>query len=158
MFRKMTAVFIALLLAFSLSGCILIPTHKNIELRYDVSEIAAIEIFNLGDEVYDLYELEELMEQNFMPVATLTSEQYAEFAERLGEFEFSFTYVIVAASVHVYYSFAGYVAKITYANGEYELLNHQSQAYCRDGEHYMDAFNCDEGEWDRWIEDYLEKE
>ena len=120
MFRKITALFVAFLLIFSLTGCMVIPIRQKIELRYDVSEITSIEIFNLGDEVYDVYDLEELIDDNFIPAATLTSEQFSEFADCVGEFRFTDTYVIALASVQVDYSFAGYVVKITYANGEYE--------------------------------------
>ena len=158
MFRKIIALFVAFLLVFSLSGCMVIPMRQKIELRYDVSEITAIEIHNLGDEAYDIYQLEELMEQNFIPVATLESEQYSGFAEEIKELDFSDTLVIAPASVSTDYSFIGYIVKITYANGEYEILNHRCQAYCNDDGHYPNAFSCDEGEWDRWIEGYLEKE
>ena len=132
--------------------------RQKIELRYDVSEITAIEIHNLGDEAYDIYQLEELMEQNFIPVATLESEQYSGFAEEIKELDFSDTLVIAPASVNTDYSFIGYIVKITYANGEYEILNHRCQAYSNDDGHYPNAYSCDEGEWDRWIEGYLEKE
>ena len=158
MFRKITALFVAFLLIFSLTGCMIIPMRQKIELRYDVSEITAIEIHNLGDEAYDIYQLEELMEQNFIPVATLESEQYSGFAEEIKELDFSDTLVIAPASVSTDYSFVGYIVKITYANGEYEILNHRCQAYCNDDGHYPNAYSCDEGEWDRWIEGYLEKE
>ena len=158
MFRKITALFVAFLLIFSLTGCMVIPIRQKIELRYDVSEIAAIEIYNLGDGSYDVYQLEELMEQNFIPVATLESEQYSGFAEEIKELDFSDTLVIALASVSTDYSFIGYIVKITYANGEYEILNHRCQAYSNDDGHYPNAYSCDEGEWDRWIEGYLEKE
>ena len=157
MLRKITVLFAALLLLVSLTGCMLIPMVKKLDLHYDVSEITSIEIFNLGDEVYDVYDLEELIDDNFIPAATLTSEQYSGFADRVGELTFTDTYVIALASVQVEYSFAGYVAKITYANGEYELLSNGSQAYKNEKGHYMDSYSCDEGDWNRFIEEYLEE-
>lgn len=157
MFRKITTLFVTLLLLVSLTGCMLIPMVKKLDLHYDVSEITSIEIFNLGDEVYDVYDLEELIDDNFIPAATLTSEQFSEFADRVGEFRFTDTYVIALASVQVDYSFAGYVVKITYANGEYELLSNGSQAYKNEKGHYMDSYSCDEGDWNRFIEEYLEE-
>lgn len=158
MFRKITALFVALMLPVSLMGCMIIPVKKNLELRYDVSEITSIEIFNLGDEVYDVYGLEELIDDNFIPTATLTSEQYSDFADRVGELVFTDTYVIALTSVSVDDSLAGYVVKITYANGEYELLNDRSQAYRNEEGHYMNSYSCDEGDWNRFIEEYLDQD
>ena len=155
MIRKITALFVAFLLIFSLTGCMIIPIRQKIELRYDVSEITAIEIHNLGDEAYDIYQLEELMEQNFIPIATLESEQYSGFAEEIKELDFSDTLVIAPASVSTDYSFIGYIVKITYANGEYEILNHRCQTYHNDKGNYPDSYGCDEGDWNRLIEAYL---
>ena len=155
---RSVALCLMMVLLVGLTGCMVIPMRQKIELRYDVSEITAIEIYNLGDGAYDVYQLEELMEQNFIPVATLETEQYSGFAEEIKELDFSDKLVIALASVSTDYSFIGYIVKITYANGEYEILNHRCQAYCNDDGHYPNAFSCDEGEWDRWIEGYLEKE
>ena len=155
MARKITALFAVFLLIFSLTGCMVIPIRQKIELRYDVSEITAIEIYNLGDGAYDMYELEELMENNFMPVASLTDEQYSGFAEDVKELVFSDTLVIALASVSTDYSFIGYIVKITYASGEYEILNHRCQTYHNDKGNYPDSYGCDEGEWNRLIETYL---
>ena len=155
---RSVALCLMMVLLVGLTGCMVIPMRQKIELRYDVSEIAAIEIYNLGDGAYDVYQLEELMEQNFIPIATLETEQYSGFTEEIKELDFSDTLVIAPASVSTDYSFIGYIVKITYANGEYEILNHRCQAYCNDDGHYPNAYSCDEGEWDRWIEGYLEKE
>ena len=152
---RSVALCLMMVLLVGLTGCMIIPIRQKIELRYDVSEIAAIEIFNLGDGAYDVYQLEELMEQNFIPVATLESEQYSGFAEEIKELDFSDTLVIAPASVSTDYSFIGYIVKITYANGEYEILNHRCQAYHNDKGNYPDSYGCDEGEWNRLIETYL---
>lgn len=158
MVRKITALFAVFLLIFGLTGCMVIPMRQKIEFRYDVSEITAIEMYNLGDEAYEIQKLEELMNQNFIPVVVLEAEQYSDFVDEVKELEFTDTLVIAPASVSTDYSFIGYIVKITYANGEYEILNHRCQTYCNDDGHYPNAFSCDEGEWDRWIEGYLEKE
>ena len=157
MFRKITALFVALMLAFSMAGCMIIPVKTNVELRYDVTEITSIEIFNLGDEVYDVYDLEELIDDNFIPVATLTSESYSDFADGLKKIEFTDTWVLVVAAVDVDDSFTGYVAKVTYANGEYEILSHGSQAYHNEEGHYVGTVVCEEGDWNRFIKEYMEK-
>ena len=152
---RSVALCLMMVLLVGLTGCMVIPIRQKIELRYDVSEITAIEIYNLGDGAYDMYELEELMDNNFMPVATLESEQYSGFAEEIKELDFSDTLVIALASVSTDYSFIGYIVKITYANGEYEILNHRCQTYHNDKGNYPDSYGCDEGEWNRLIETYL---
>lgn len=152
---RSVALCLMMVLLVGLTGCMVIPMRQKIELRYDVSEITAIEIHNLGDEAYDIYQLEELMEQNFIPVATLESEQYSGFAEEIKELDFSDTLVIAPASVSTDYSFIGYIVKITYANGEYEILNHRCQTYHNDKGNYPDSYGCDEGDWNRLIEAYL---
>jgi len=152
---RSVALCLTLVLLVGLTGCMVIPIRQKIELRYDVSEITAIEIYNLGDGAYDVYQLEELMEQNFIPVATLETEQYSGFAEEIKELDFSDTLVIALASVSTDYSFIGYIVKITYTNGEYEILNHRCQTYHNDKGNYPDSYGCDEGDWNRLIEAYL---
>ena len=158
MLRKITAMLVVVCLLGSLTGCVIIPLKKHLELRYDVSEIISIEIFDLCDESYEIYDLEELIDNDLAPVATLTSEQYSDFADRLKEIEFNDTWVIMLASMDVDYSFRGYVVKVTYANGEYEMLNNCSQAYRKEKGHYMDSYDCDELEWFRFLAEYLKTE
>ena len=157
MLRKITAMLVVVCLLGSLTGCVIIPLKKHLELRYDVSEIISIEIFDLCDESYEIYDLEELIDNDLAPVATLTSEQYSDFADRLKEIEFNDTWVIMLASMDVDYSFRGYVVKVTYANGEYEILSRSSQAYHNEEGHYMGTVVCEEGDWNRFIKEYMEK-
>ena len=152
---RSVALCLTMVLLVGLTGCIAIPVREKIELRYGVSEIASIEIYNLGDGAYDIYELEELMDQNFIPVAILETEQYADFVDEVQELAFTDTLVIALASVSTDYSFIGYIAKITYANGEYEILNYRCQVYHNSKGNYPDSYGCDEGDWNRFIETYL---
>ncbi len=146
-----------LILVLQMTSCIVIPLKKKVNVRYDVSEITAIQIYNLGDQVLRKFEFMELMGQNFMPVATLEADQYADFVAELGSLTFTDTIVIVVASVSYDDSFHGYVAKVSYQNGECDYLSCGVQLYNAgdDNDTYMDHYYCEESEWDVFIKAYL---
>ena len=91
MFRKITALFVAFLLIFSLTGCVFIPSWKQVDVRYDTSEIVSVELYYLTGS-YDgrFYGLEEdidQMEEELDPIDALDAEQYEEFVKDLESIE-----------------------------------------------------------------------
>ena len=160
MFRKITALFVAFLLLFSLTGCVFIPSWKQVDVRYDTSEIVSVELYYLTGS-YDgrFYGLEEdidQMEEELDPIDALDAEQYEEFVKDLEGLTFTnhFFGILVAANDPVY-NYRGYTVKITYQNGDYDILSPTCQLYEMGEDYNENNWNCDEDKWNRFIKDYF---
>ena len=160
MFRKITALFVAFLLIFSLTGCVFIPSWKQVDVRYDTSEIVSVELYHLTGS-YDgrFYGSEEdidQMEEELDPIDTLDAEQFSDFVSDLEGLTFTnhFFGILVAANDSSY-SCYGYTVKITYQNGDYDILSPTGQFYEMGEDFNENNWNCDEDKWNRFIKDYF---
>ena len=120
--RKMIACALALIIVASLAGCVQVP--RRWEFLHDADSIVAIEIYNLTEYIdFDLPEDAE-------PIAYVKQEDYASFCEDIASIEFSDEIILFPAAIDPSWTLHGYVAKIIYDNGDYELINnsgYQSQ-------------------------------
>ena len=160
MFRKITALFVAFLLMFSLTGCVFIPSWKQVDMRYDTSEIVSVELYYLtnngsGGRFGRFADIDE-MEEELDPIDTLDAEQFSDFVSDLEGLTFTnhFFGILVAANDPVY-NYRGYTVKITYQNGDYDILSPTCQLYEMGEDHNENNWNCDEDKWNRFIKDYF---
>ena len=157
MFRKITTAFIALLLVFSLSGCMFIPEWQKIDVRYDPSEIVSVELYDLTQRSYDgrFYGLDEdidQMEEDLDPIDALNADKYADFVRDLMDLTFTdHFFVILVAAMDPSYSYYGYTVKITYQNGDYDIISRTCQLYDKGEDYNENTWNCDEDEWNSFI-------
>ena len=160
MFRKITALFVAFLLIFSLTGCVFIPSWKQVDVRYETSEIVSVELYYLtgsyGGRFYGLEEDIDQMEEELDPIDALDAEQYEEFVKDLEGMTFTnhFFGILVAANDPVY-NYRGYTVKITYQNGDYDILSPTCQLYEMGEDFNEKNWNCDEEKWNNFIESYF---
>ena len=161
MFQKITAFFVAFLLMFSLTGCVFIPSWKQVDIRYDTSEIVSVELYYLKESYSGrFYGLEEgsidRMEEELDSIDTLDTEQFSDFASDLEGLTFTnhFFGILVAANDPVY-NYQGYTVKITYQNGDYDILSPTCQLYEMGDDYNENNWNCDEDKWNRFIKDYF---
>lgn len=160
MFRKIIALFVAFLLIFSMTGCVFIPSWKQVDVRYDTSEIVSVELYQLTGS-YDgrFYGLEEdidQMEEELDPIDALDAEQYEEFVKDLEGLTFTdHFFVILVAAMDPSYSYHGYTVKITYRNGDYDIISCSSQLYDEAENYDENTWNCDEEKWNNFIESYF---
>ena len=160
MFRKITALFVAFLLIFSLTGCVFIPSWKQVDIRYDTSEIVSVELYYLtnngsGGRFGRFADIDE-MEEELDPIDTLDAEQFSDFVSDLEGLTFTnhFFGILVAANDPVY-NYRGYTVKITYQNGDYDILSPTCQFYEMGEDYNENNWNCDEDKWNRFIKDYF---
>ena len=160
MFRKITALFVAFLLIFSLTGCVFIPSWKQVDMRYDTSEIVSVELYYLtnngsGGRFGRFADIDE-MEEELDPIDTLDAEQFSDFVSDLEGLTFTdhFFGILVAANDSSY-SCYGYTVKITYHNGDYDILSTTCQLYEMGEDYNENNWNCDEDKWNRFIKDYF---
>ena len=160
MFRKITVLLISLLLILSLTGCVFIPSWKQVDVRYDTSEIVSVELYHLtesyGGRFYGLEEDIDQMEEELDPIDALDAEQYEEFVKDLEWMTFTnhFFGILVAANDPVYI-YRGYTVKITYQNGDYDILSPTCQLYEMGEDFNEKNWNCDEEKWNNFIESYF---
>lgn len=160
MFRKLTTLCTALLLTMSLTGCLVIPSFKTIKVRDDESAIASIELYDIRDEsgsgFYGMFEDIDQMEEEYEPIKALDPVQYSSFIERLEDIVFDNTMVIVLASMHPNnYGYGGYTVKITYENGNFDILSSTSQLYDSGDDYIENDYNCSQEEWNELMEAYF---
>ena len=162
MFRKMmtvsAAICMAALLLTNLAGCMFIPSWKQVDVRHDVSEIASVELYDLTADKYSgRFNGAEIdrMEEELDPIDTLDAEKYKDFVKDLEKLTFTNHMVLVLAPMDPYYYYEGYTVKITYQNGDYDILSPTGQLY-DSGEDYNESrWDCDEKKWNRFIKDYF---
>jgi hypothetical protein len=160
MFRKITALFVAFLLLFSLTGCVFIPSWKQVDMRYDTSEIVSVELYYLtnngsGGRFGRFADIDE-MEEELDPIDTLDAEQFSDFVSDLEGLTFTNHFFgILGAANDSCYSCYGYTVKITYQNGDYDILSPTGQLYEMGEDYNENNWNCDEDKWNRFIKDYF---
>ena len=159
MFRKLTALCTALLLTMNLTGCLIVPYFKTIKVRDDESAIASIELYDIcdgsGSRFYAMFEDIDQMEEEYEPIKALDPVQYSSFIERLEDIVFDGTRVIVLASMNPYYGYGGYTVKITYENGNFDILSSTSQLYDSGDDYIENDYNCSQEEWNELMEAYF---
>ena len=160
MLRKITALFVAFLLIFSLTGCVFIPSWKQVDVRHDTSEIVSVELYYLtdngsGGQFGRFADIDE-MEEELDPIDTLDAEQFSDFVSDLEGLTFTdhFFGILVAANDSSY-SCYGYTVKITYQNGDYDILSPTCQLYEMGEDFNEKNWNCDEEKWNNFIESYF---
>lgn len=163
MLKKISALCMMVLLICQMTGCIMIPSYEKIALRYDVSEIVSVELYDLRENGYHgMSSAENIsqMEQDLTPIGILESEQYDVFVSELESITFSDVFVIVLAAMDPAYSYHGYTVKIDYQNGEYDILSPTGQLYYYgDGKGFRErSYSCDEDVWNDFIESYFTEE
>ena len=157
MFRKITALFVAFLLIFSLTGCVFIPSWKQVDMRYDTSEIVSVELYHLTDSYSGRFGSSEIdqMEKELDPIDTLDVEQYADFVSALESLTFTNHTLIVLAAMDKFHYYEGYTVKITYQNGDYDILSPTAQLYISGEASSETGWDCDQEKWNRFIKDYF---
>ena len=164
--KRFFVLFLMLALALSLSSCIWIVIHEEkldlshpeemvvkIEL-YDIDELEhGIDVFGHTGEEYAEYTISNL--DNLLdPIRTLEGDEARAFFNRAKNINFSHTQVIVLAPSDPHHGFYDYVAKITYDNGDYDVISNEKQYYYVNGEETY-SIKSYGGEWNEFIKEYL---
>lgn len=160
MFRKITVLFVSLMLMVSLTGCVFIPSWKQIDVRHDASEIVSVELYDLRQRSYvgRFYGWDEnidQMEEELDPIDALDAENYDDFVKDLEKLTFTDHLFLILAPMDPDYNYHGYTVKITYSNGDYDILSHACQLYDSGEDDRETNWSCDEDKWNTFIEKYF---
>lgn len=157
MFRKITALFVALMLAFSMAGCVYIPGSNRIKLSKDESVIQSIDIYCVEDAYYEGNVSG--LRSEISPVCTLTAEQQDDFVKELLSLKFETEIYLLPMPMDGGYDYEGYVVSVVYDDGSYDLIAEEGQySYLNvgNGSHKYDyADYCGTKDWSAWIETHI---
>ena len=125
------ASFLLVLLIFT--GC----SEKTYLFKNSVDEIESIEIVSAENSL------------NFTVTKTLSEIEKNDFLEQLLAIKFDKYYVGDPMSIN------GTAVKITYQNGDYEMICHYWAEYVKNGEVYFVRKNCDEEDFNKLLNSFL---
>ncbi len=143
--KKVVAVCLLVCIALGLAGCV----HYGVQYRCmgTADQIAEIAVFDLRDEA--VVQIDDTM----VPVGYVDREEYSAFVGEVESFPFVEQLLLIIAPMDPGFAYGGYVVRITYADGSYELIGaagYQSQH--RDGAYVGDShYGCDEDRWNQLI-------
>ena len=150
--KRFLAFCLLFTLAVSLSGCIIIPIHKNFD-DIDEDKVTSVQIYDLRGE-----STEGKLPEDAVPVYTVPEDQKEAFFDDLAEIEFTDHIIIVLAAVDPSFSLGDWVVRINYEDGGYALLGdggyniiYNADSEKTDSDHY----NCDNAEWEEFLFKYL---
>lgn len=158
------ALCLTFILFFQLTSCITIPrSAEPIAIRYEEDQIMSIEVYDLGENglggYFGVISDEDAgidhLEKDYAPIATVDTDHYADFISGIESLALSDDIVIVLGAMEPLYVYRDYTVKITYENGDYDILSRTCQFYASGEEYYEINYSCDETVWQGFIESYL---
>ncbi len=129
-------IILASLVLLSLTGC----DAKSYSFKKTIDEIESIEIVSAENSL------------EYTVVKTISETKKVDFLEQFQAIQFRSYYVGDPMSV------SGNAVKITYRNGDYEMICHYWAEYVKNGEVYSVRKNCDEKVFNNLIKPFLEEE
>lgn len=150
--KRICAFLVALILVLNLTGCLVI-VPETYRLLYGVEEIETIAIYDLGEKSV------ESLDDSLEPVGYIPKEQYESFANSVEYLPYTNTFIIVLAAIDSSFSFSGYVFKVSYQNGGYEIITSGARQPYRtaEGKERSYSYECDEEVWLAFVKQYLEE-
>ena len=144
-----------IIVACTMTSCIIIPIYENFEI--DADTVASIEI-------YDLCEVDSLygdFVKTETPVYEIPTEKNTDFLNDLAKIRFSDAIIIVLAAIDPSFYYDVWTIRINYTDGSYELISSDGfgQTYANNGE-VIDSHHlgCDQKEWLAFIGKYVPKD
>lgn len=132
--KKYLFVGLILFVLFSITSC----NGKTYVLKNPVDEIASIEIVSAENSL------------EYTVTKTLSEKEKNEFIEKFQAIRFDSYLIGDPMSVN------GNAVKITYLNGDYEMICYYWAEYVKNGEAYSVRNSCDEKEFNELLNSFLE--
>ena len=148
--KRVILVMLMLCLAVGLSGCVSCGVHYEcMGEAEDITEIA----------VYDLREgWTDTLDENMEPMGYVDSASFAPFVQELEDFPFVEQILLMLVPSDPSFVYGGYVVRITYEDGSYELIGTAGYQSQHAGGKYVGGshYSCDREKWEAFVLNYLE--
>ena len=147
--KKVIAVCLLFCLSVALSGCVYYGVQYRCMGTADrITEIAVFDLRNKGVNHID---------DSMVPAGYVDRGDFAAFVEEVETFPFVKEILLVIAPTDPSFYYGGYVVRITYADGSYELIGATGyQSRYRDGEYVGGShYGCDRDRWNQMVLDFV---
>ena len=168
MIKRIIALTLIMIISVSfLTGCLwVINNEEHLPLSYAQQKVVKIEIYDVNqlgensglsvfghaDENLSIENLDNLLD----PIKTLEGDVAFEFYDNVAHMPFSVTFVFVLAAYDPSHGFFNYVAKITYENGEYDIISEGKQYFSSRSENERITILECLVDWNSFVEEYLD--
>ena len=132
--KKLLSIASFLLVLLIFTGC----SEKTYLFKNSIDEIESIEIVSAENSL------------EFTVIKTLSETEKNDFLEQFQVMKFDSYYVGDPTSIN------GNAVKITYQNGDYEMICHYWAEYVKNGEVYFVRKSCDEEDFNKLLNNFLE--
>ena len=148
--KRVILVMLMLCLAVGLSGCV--SCGVNYECMGEAEDITEIAVYDLREGWTDT--LDEKME----PMGYVDSDSFAPFVQELEDFPFVEQILLMLVPSDPSFVYGGYVVRITYEDGSYELIGTAGYQSRHAGGKYVGGshYSCDREKWEAFVLNYLE--
>ncbi|MBR6516222.1 MAG: hypothetical protein IKT40_05135 [Bacilli bacterium] len=152
--KKLIYFIMLLTLLICTTGCV--TFHEKFEREDDIENIISIEVYFV-DVSYET-QLENLP-TTMQPIKILDKELFGEVIQDLESLDFKSTLLIFAAN-DPNFDLYGYVIKIVYNSGIYQLVSNAGACYTYDSNGYINSFHSSvkEDVWNNLIIKYIGEE
>lgn len=152
--KKLIYFIMLLTLLICTTGCV--TFHEKFEREDDIENIISIEVYFV-DVSYET-QLENLP-TTMQPIKILDKELFGEVIQDLESLDFKSTLFIFAAN-DPNFNLYGYVIKIMYNSGLYQLVSNAGASYTYDSNGYINSFHSsvEEDVWNNLIIKYIGEE
>jgi len=152
MFKKTMIVFLVIIVACNLMGCIPVITDEYYEIYHDIDQIKSIALFELNDEAD--------AKVNALKETALVEIAEEDFASLVADLEGMYSktgfYITIAAQDPSFY-FDKYVIRIDYMNGDQEFVSNggYQEVIVVEGSNKGYHYDFDEEQWDAFLLKYF---
>ena len=148
---RFLAIIILCLLFTCVSGCV--TFNQKFEAYGDLEEISSIEFYFI-DFSYDT--LVEDIPDSTQPIMTVDNDLYSVLINDLESLDYKDTIILFAANDPNFYLY-GFVIKITYNSGVYQLVSNSGTVYTYNNEGFVECFHggVEDDVWNEIIIKYL---
>lgn len=148
--KKVLLILLALCVAVGLCGCVSFAV--GYECMGEAADITEIAVFDLRVGWVDA------LDENMEPLGYVDSESFASFAEELEAFPFVDQILLMLAPSDPSLVYGGYVVRMTYADGSYELIGSAGYQSQHAGGKLVGSshYSCDRDKWAEFVLRYLE--
>ena len=155
--KKTLILFIALILIFSLTSCVITLT-REFELGQDANNIVSVDIYRIDEFDCEVHEIPDKHE----PIYSITGDEIKPFISELSTLEYKRDAIFPLPIDYAHIFKEGYIVFIEYGNGGYDVYAEQgiyTHCFVEGNVYHLYDFDDYRGEksWDDFIESYIGK-
>ena len=161
--KKLLIILLLASLTLSFTGCVGVWAYEIGNREFDNTNVEKIEIYSVNEGLALKYSVPESdrsidhLDELYTPVSTVPKEQHGDFINELNQISFKFLKVTpMNTSFPKDNTYSGYVIKISYTDGAYDVISKKAQLYYT-GEEAKEYQNfCNNLIWNSFVSSYVE--